>query len=163
MRLDIGLGLIHRDAVVDVMRARSVGHHQRFRQRAAEVAGKFQPRHFGDVLDESLALRAHGYFTVAASGIKRWPNTGSFHGVGGNCQAPVAGGRTSASTCTSIKNGLLALTACSSAPLKSSDLVTVMASTPAARAQAAKSGLYGLWLGPSWNMVPSSRPPNIPN
>ena len=78
-------------------------------------------------------------------------------------QVPVAGGRTSASTCTSITNGLLALIACSSAPLKSSDLVTVMASTPAARAQAAKSGLYGLAFGPSWNMVPSSRPPNIPN
>src|SRR5476649_2111936 len=108
-------------------------------------------------------LRGIRYFTGAASGMKRWPKAGSFHGVGGNCQAPVAGERTSASTCTSITKGLLALIACSSAPLKSSDLVTVMASTPAARAQAAKSGLYGFWLGPSWNMVPSSRPPNMPS
>src|SRR3984957_5408685 len=95
--------------------------------------------------------------------MKRWPNTGSLWGVGGNSQAPVDGGRTSASTCTSSRNGLLALMACSSAPRKSSDFVTVSASTPAALAQAAKSGLNGFLLAPWWNMVPYSRPPNMPS
>lgn len=53
------------------------------------------------------------------------PNTGSLYGIGGNSHAPVPGGRMLASTCTSIRQGLLSATACASAPLKSSDLVTV--------------------------------------
>ena len=63
--------------------------------------------------------------------------------VGRRRQLPGAGRRRtdSASTCTSSRNGLLDLTACSSAPLKSSDFVTVSASTPLALAQPAKSGL----------------------
>src|SRR3990172_4711694 len=69
------------------------------------------------------------------------PKIGSLCGIGGSAQAPVPGGRMSASTCTSIRQGLPSLTACSSAPLKSCDLVTVRPSTPAALAHAAKSGL----------------------
>src|ERR1022692_1866661 len=55
MGFDVSLRLIHRDPVVDVMRAGGVGHHQWLRQRAAEMVWKFQPRHFGDIADESLA------------------------------------------------------------------------------------------------------------
>src|ERR1700684_1639012 len=102
--------------------------------------GLYAARILGTV---SVTAHSHAYFTGAASGMKRWPNTGSLCGVGGNSQAPVEGGRTSASTCTSSRNGLLAFTAWSSAPRKSCDLVTVSASTPAAFAQAAKSGLNG--------------------
>src|SRR5262245_43741551 len=101
-------------------------------------------RHLGHGADEPLAL-AHGVPRHVpdseALGTQRLPNAGSLCGVGGSCQVPVAGGRTSASTCTSIRNGVFALIACSSAPLKSSDLVIVRASTPQALAQPAKSGL----------------------
>src|SRR5262245_33100719 len=87
-------------------------------------------------------IEAPSHFADTGSpGTHGLPNTGSLCGVGGSCQVPVAGGRTSASTCTSIRNGLLAAIACSSAPLKSSDLVIVSASTPEALAQPAKSGL----------------------
>src|SRR6185437_7588737 len=103
------------------------------------------------------------HFTGAASGMKRAPNTGSLCGVGGSSQAPVEGGRTSASTWTSSTNGLFALTACSRAALRSCDFVTVMASTPQDFASAAKSGLYGFLFSPWWNMVPCSRPPNMPS
>src|SRR5262245_59123951 len=72
------------------------------------------------------------------------PNTGSLNGIGGNCQVPVDGGRTLASTCTSITHGRLARNACSTAPARSSLRVTVTPSAPQARDQAAKSGLYGL-------------------
>ena len=56
-------------------------------------------------------------------------------------RAPVEGGRTLASTCTSMTQGRLLRMAVSSAPRRSSLFVTVTPSAPAARAQAAKSGL----------------------
>src|SRR5262245_44166836 len=93
-------------------------------------------------------LPTPNYFAGTAPGSQRLPKTGSLCGVGGSSQDPVEGGRISASTCASMTKGLLAFTACSSAPLKSSDFLTVIASTPQARAQAAKSGLYGVLLAP---------------
>src|SRR5262245_35648591 len=72
------------------------------------------------------------------------PYAGSLNGIGGSCQVPVDGGRTLASTCTSITHGRLLRSACSTAPARSSLRVTVVPSAPLARAQAAKSGLYGL-------------------
>src|SRR5262245_33118880 len=117
------------------------------------MVGIFSPRHLGDVADErfgrALAHVCHPMSVILrcwcarsyAPGTQRWPNTGSLCGVGGSCHVPVAGGRTSASTWTSMRNGLFALTACSRAPLKSSDLVMVSASTPLALAHPAKSGL----------------------
>ena len=52
--------LVHRDAIVDVTGARGLRHHQRFRQRAAKMIGKFPPRHFGDVADEgAVVFRSH--------------------------------------------------------------------------------------------------------
>src|SRR5262245_20324123 len=91
----------------------------------------------------ALALE-RPYFAGSGSisvGSQRWPKAGSLYGVGGRCHVPVAGGLTVASTCTSMRKGRLAATACSRAPLKSSDLVMVMASTPLALAQPAKLGL----------------------
>src|SRR3546814_3000908 len=58
--------------------------------------------------------------------------------MGGSSQAPVEGGRMSASTWTSISAGLSSATACASTPAKSCERVTVKAATPAALAQAAK-------------------------
>jgi fumarate reductase flavoprotein subunit len=51
--------LIHRDAIVNVLRARGLGHHQWFRQRVAEMIRELPPRHFGDIADEPLACRCH--------------------------------------------------------------------------------------------------------
>src|SRR6516165_727755 len=128
------------------------------------MMGELPPEHFGDVADDGVAFGlGHGDLYFAGSGTQRAPNAGSLCGVGGSCQAPVAGGRTSADTCTSSRNGVSALIACSRAPLKSSDASMVKASTPLARAQAAKTGLYRALLPPRWNMVPSSRPPNMPS
>ena len=82
-------------------------------------------------------MRACGH---ATNGL---PYTGSLYGIGGSCQVPVEGGRTFASTCTSITQGRRFRSACSTAPFSSSGRVTVMPSAPHARAHAAKSGLYG--------------------
>ena len=59
VHLHIGHRLIHRDAVVDMPRAGGLRHHQRFRQRAAEMIGELPPRHFGDVADEPFAFGGH--------------------------------------------------------------------------------------------------------
>src|SRR5262249_53363262 len=151
--LHVSHRLVHRDAVIDVARLGILRPHQRLRQRAAEMIGKFLPRHFGDVADEPLSRLGHVaipiHFTGASSlGKNRSPNTGSRYGVGGSCQAPVAGGCTLASTWTSSTNGLCAAIACSSAPSSSSDFATVTPSAPLPRAHAAKSGLYGALLLP---------------
>jgi len=48
--------LIHRNPVIEVPRTRRLRHHQRLRQRTAEVIGKFAPGHFGDVADEGAVI-----------------------------------------------------------------------------------------------------------
>src|SRR5664280_2054436 len=55
----IGHRLVHRDAIVDVLRTGGFRHHQRLRQRAAEMIGKLAPRHLGDVADEPFSCRCH--------------------------------------------------------------------------------------------------------
>src|SRR5664280_2433167 len=68
----MGHRLIHRDAIVDVLRARGLRHHQRLRQRAAEMIRKLAPRHLGDVADEPFACRCHdGVLTGAAFARRR--------------------------------------------------------------------------------------------
>src|SRR5690606_19533253 len=72
----------------------------------------------------------HGSLLYA---IHRLPNTGSLYGVGGSCQVPVDGGRTSASTCTSMTQGRRLRTACVTASCSAALRVTVTPSAPAAR------------------------------
>src|SRR3990172_3458551 len=131
--------LVGRDAVIDQARTRRFPPHQPLWQRAPEMGGVLLPRRLDDVADHrggpALLLSHRPHLTCFL------PKIGSLCGIGGSAQAPVPGGRMSASTCTSIRQGLPSLTACSSAPLKSCDLVTVRPSTPAALAHAAKSGL----------------------
>src|SRR5208282_1769504 len=165
MRRHIGLGLIAGDAVVDEPRAHRVRMNEELGEGAAVMAGQLLPRDLRDVPDRrgasallrharllafsrlSLGLSPapgsahHGRASAHWPGTCFSPNTGSLCGMGGSAQVPVAGGRTLASTCTSIRQGASSLIACSSAPLKSCDLVTLTPSTPHARAQAAKSGL----------------------
>src|SRR5215470_2819767 len=131
VRLHIGHGLIRRDAIVDEARTGGFRTHERLGQRAAEMAGVLLPRRLDDVADHC----ARGALLVHRDHLTCFlPKTGSVWGIGGSAQAPVPGGRMLASTCTSIRHGLSSFTACSNAPLKSCDLVTVRPSTPAALA-----------------------------
>src|SRR5690606_26174296 len=129
---------------VDLPRAGGRGMHKRLRQRAAEMARELLPRLLRHVADGRGIGGRHRLLRssrAAVQGVQGPPKTGSLGGIGGSSQAPVAGGLMSASTCTSISAGRPEAMAASSVPAKSSDRVTVWAVTPAARAQAAKSGL----------------------
>src|SRR5258708_13798588 len=115
------------------------------------MAGQLVPGHLGDIADQGFALDllAHGDLLsrqspVHSDGRYLPPKTGSLCGIGGNAQVPIAGGRTLASTWTSSRQGLLSLIACSSAPSKSSDLVTGKPSQPQARAPPANTALQAI-------------------
>src|SRR3569623_280680 len=58
----IGHRLVHRDAVVEMLRLESVGRRERLRQRAAEMIRILPPRRLRDVLERCLAfvLRKRG-------------------------------------------------------------------------------------------------------
>src|SRR6266481_901723 len=112
------------------------------------MTGKLIPRHFGDVENDGGAFLRLTHGDSSEVGMKGAPNTGSLCGIGGSAQVPMVGGLIFASTCTSMSTGLPVRMACSSAPAKSSERVTVMPSTPQARANAAKSGLYGFCSTP---------------
>src|SRR5690606_14523546 len=79
--------------------------------------------------------------TAHRGGLQGLPKAGSGAGRGGSCHEPVDGGFTPGSTSRSISQGRPEARAVCSASRKSRERLTFRASTPWARASAAKSGL----------------------